>query len=71
MSVDIEVMTGGGFIGADMVAIDRRARPSSDSTEIDAFFLDRRSSRPTVALFLVRFHRFFPPDVTVINPKPT
>jgi hypothetical protein len=29
--VGIEVMTGGGFIGADMAAIDRRARPSSDS----------------------------------------
>jgi len=40
--VGIEVMTGGGFIGADMVAIDRRARPSSGSTEIDALLLVRR-----------------------------
>jgi len=40
--VGIEVMTGGGFIGADMVPIDRRARPSSGSTEIDAFLLGRR-----------------------------
>ncbi len=37
--VGIGVMTGGGFIGADMVLIDRRARPSSGSTESDAILL--------------------------------
>ncbi len=40
--VGIEVMTGDGFIGADMPGIDRRARPSSCSTEIDALLLVRR-----------------------------
>ncbi len=40
--VGIEVMAGGEFIGADIMPIDRRARPSSFSTEIDAFLLDRR-----------------------------
>jgi len=40
--VGIEVMAGGEFIGADIMPIDRRARPSSGSTEIDAFLLDRR-----------------------------
>ena len=40
--VGIGVMTGVGFIGADMVPIDRRARPSSGSTESDALLLVRR-----------------------------
>ena len=41
VGIGIEVMTGGGFIGADMVAMDRSSRPSSGSTEIDAILLVR------------------------------
>ena len=40
--VGIGVMTGGGFIGAGMVTIDRTARPSSGSTESDKLLLVRR-----------------------------
>jgi hypothetical protein len=40
--VGIDVMTGDGFIGGDIQLIDRRARPSSGSTQIDAFLRDRR-----------------------------
>ena len=40
--VGIDVKIGDGLpVGGDM-PIDRRARPSSGSTEIDAFLLDRR-----------------------------
>jgi hypothetical protein len=38
--VGIAVTTDGGFIGGDIMPIDRRARPSSGSTEIDAFLRD-------------------------------
>lgn len=40
--VGIGAMTAGGLIISDIVPIDRRARPSSGSTEIDAFLLERR-----------------------------
>jgi hypothetical protein len=40
--IGIGLMTGGGFISGDMPPIDRSARPSSCSTEIDAFRRDRR-----------------------------
>ncbi len=38
----VQAQCGVGFIGADDAPTDRRARPSSDSTEIDAFLLCRR-----------------------------
>jgi hypothetical protein len=40
--VGMGVMTDGGIIGPPPGPIDRRARPSSGSTEIDALLLDRR-----------------------------
>jgi hypothetical protein len=42
VGIGIEVMSAGGFIIDPPEPIDRRARPSSGSTEIDAFLLDRR-----------------------------
>jgi len=42
VGIGIELMSCGGFIIDPMEPIDRRARPSSGSTEIDAFLLDRR-----------------------------
>jgi hypothetical protein len=64
--VGIGVMTGGGFIGGDIMPIDRRARPSSGSTEIDAFLLDLR---PVARPWLCSWSGFivFSPDVTFIN----
>ena len=40
--VGFEVAAGGGLVGVHQAVVDRRARPSSGSTEIDAFRLDRR-----------------------------
>jgi hypothetical protein len=40
--IGMEVMTEDGFIVGDIGPIDRRARPSSCSSENDAFLLDRR-----------------------------
>jgi hypothetical protein len=42
----IGLMTGAGIIAGDMPPIDRRARPSSCSTEIDTSVFDRRPFAP-------------------------
>ncbi len=68
--VGIVVMPGDGFIGAGIMPIDRRARPSSGSTEIDMFLLDRRRVTRRWLCSWCGFI-FFSPDVTVINGLPT
>jgi hypothetical protein len=68
--VGIGVMTGGGFIGGDIMPIDRRARPSSGSSEIDAFLLVRRHVAPRCLCSWCGFI-VFSPRVSVINPLPT
>jgi hypothetical protein len=67
--VENGVMICAGFMNGDGAPTDRRARPSSSSTRIDASLRDRRPLAQRL-FFSCGFIGSFP-DVIEINPKPT
>jgi hypothetical protein len=70
VGVGVEVWTGVGIAG-DHQAVERRALPSSGSTVIDAFLLDRRPESRRPLCSWCHFIVLFPCDVTSRYPKPT